>query len=830
MSVLIVQDKKKVVVASHNRDEILSVIPSAKPARENLALLPHTEEVTTVLRNLGYQVPAPILYYYNWPGRFKPMSHQRETAAFLTSHKKCIVLNDMGCVDSDTEYLSPTGWRRISEYTNGSVAQYIPESGAIEFVEPLEFVKKPCTDMVRIKTSRGVDQLLSPEHRVLYVDEQHNRRVASAASVLAAHDKNKTGWRGRIISTFDPPNTSGIGISEAELRLQVAVIADAHFPASTNRCVVRLKKQCKKDRLRTLLRASGTSWKEREQNTATASGFTVFSFVAPIRTKEYGTWAWTATSEQLRIIADECYRWDGSERKAGSVAYFSKSKVSADFIQYAFSASGRTARIFSVVRRGTVEYTVHARCGSNLLCAYGTNNGVKTNTVYAEPSTDGYKYCFMVPSTFLLLRRNGCIFATGNTGKTHASIWAADYLMSLGLVKRVLVVSPLSTMETTWADAIFTTLAHRTYTVLYGTAARRRKLLEANSDFCIINHDGFEIISKEAQGKFDLIIYDEADALRNPSIDRTRTFRRYMDNNPDCRLWLMTGTPTPNEPTDAWSLAKLVGSSGLTSTYTGFRDKVMMKLGKWRMVPRPDSPEVVAKVLTPSIRFDLKDCVDLPEVVYQTRKVELSDEQKKAYKSMLKHLMVEASTGAITAANEAVKAQKLVQIACGVAYDEKGQAVELDCKPRVSELLDCIQQVNGKVIVFVPLTGVIEMLRRNLSKKYNVAVVNGAVSLKQRTTIFDEFQNGKGVDILLAHPQTMSHGLTLTSAKAIIWYGPINSNGQYTQANARTERIGKKHTTMVIHFVATDLEQRMFTRLKNKQKLQGVLLDILGDK
>jgi len=510
MSVLIVQDKKAIVLATQDRQTILDAIPTAKPARDNLVVVPHKEDETRVLRNMGYLVPEPIRYYYNWPGQFKPMSHQRDTSAFLTNHKKCIVLNDMG------------------------------------------------------------------------------------------------------------------------------------------------------------------------------------------------------------------------------------------------------------------------------------------------------------------------------TGKTHASIWAADYLMSLGLVKRVLVVSPLSTMETTWGNAIFSTLVGKTYAVLHGTAEKRRKLLATDTDYCIINHDGFEIISKDAIGKFDLVIYDEADALRNPSTDRFKFMRKFMDSNPDCRLWLMTGTPTPNEPSDAWALARLVHSPALDATYTGFRDRVMMKLGKWNMVPRPNSPEVVAEVLTPSIRFDLKDCVDLPEVVYSTRRVPLSDEQKKAYKAMLKHLVVEAESGAITAANEAIKAQKLVQIACGVAYDEHCYPVELDCKPRVNELIDCIQQINGKAIVFVPLTGVLDMLKRNLSKKYRVAVVNGAVSLKERTEIFREFQDGTKVDILLAHPQTMSHGLTLTSAKAIIWYGPITSNGQYTQANARTERIGKKHTTMVIHFEATDLEQRMFTRLRNKQKLQGVLLDILG--
>ncbi len=465
---------------------------------------------------------------------------------------------------------------------------------------------------------------------------------------------------------------------------------------------------------------------------------------------------------------------------------------------------------------------------------------VLRNMGYAVPSPIEHYYKWpgqfkpmshqVATSSFLTCNKRCAVLNDMGTGKTLSAIWAADYLMSIGKVKRVLIISPLSTMDTTWGNSLFSTLVGKKYAVLHGTADRRRKLLAQDTEYCVINHDGFKVIAKDLQGKFDLIIYDEADALKNPSRDRYKAMRKYMDAHPDCRLWLMTGTPTPNEPTDAWALAKLIGSPTLEHTYTGFRDRVMMKLGKWKMVARPNSPEIVAKVLQPSIRFDLKDCVDLPEVVYETRRVQLSDEQKVAYKSMLKTLVAEASAGAITAANEAIKAQKLVQIACGVAYDPEGKPVELDSTPRVSELLDCIQQVNGKAIVFVPLTGVLEMLYRKLSKKYKVAVINGETPLKTRTEAFREFQDGKGVDILLAHPATMSHGLTLTSAKAIIWYGPINSNGQYTQANARTERIGKKHTTLVIHFEATDLEQRMFTRLRTKQKLQGVLLDILGEK
>jgi SNF2 family DNA or RNA helicase len=73
----------------------------------------------------------------------------------------------------------------------------------------------------------------------------------------------------------------------------------------------------------------------------------------------------------------------------------------------------------------------------------------------------------------------------------------------------------------------------------------------------------------------------------------------------------------------------------------------------------------------------------------------------------------------------------------------------------------------------------------------------------------------------------MAHGLTLTSASSIVWYGPITSNETYTQANGRIDRIGKNRTSVVTHIEATDLERRMYDRLKNKQRLQGILLDML---
>ena len=435
-------------------------------------------------------------------------------------------------------------------------------------------------------------------------------------------------------------------------------------------------------------------------------------------------------------------------------------------------------------------------------------------------------------SAFLTMNTRALVLNEIGTGKTLSALWSADYLMEAGLVNKVLIVSPLSTLERVWGDAIFANFHHRKGVTLHGTAKRRHKLLKTDVSFYIINHDGFSIIADETLGMFDLVIIDEVAVYRNPTTTRFRRMRKWLDANPGIRVWMMTGTPTPNAPTDAWALAKLVDSPYVPRTYTAFRDMVMQKFGQHVWIPRPGSVNTVKQVLQPAVRYTRDDCFDLPPTVFQTREVALTKEQRTHYDTMMKSLIVEtvackAMGTTITAVNEAVKLQKLVQIACGVAYDDMGNHIQIDCKPRVDATVELIEQVGGKVIVFVPLTGTLHMLERELSKRWTTAVVNGAVSTAKRNKIFHDFQTEETPHVIVAHPGTMAHGLTLTAASTIIWYGPITSNEQYVQANGRIERIGKHHSSNVVHIEATILEQKMFQRLQTKQRLQGLLLELI---
>ena len=183
--------------------------------------------------------------------------------------------------------------------------------------------------------------------------------------------------------------------------------------------------------------------------------------------------------------------------------------------------------------------------------------------------------------------------------------------------------------------------------------------------------------------------------------------------------------------------------------------------------------------------------------------------------------------GYIDAANEAVKVQKLVQICAGAVYNSQRDALDIECKSRISAVKEVIEQTDEKVIVFVSLTAALKKLAEELEKNYTVAIVEGSVNANKRSMIFHDFQNSKDPRVLVAHPGTMAHGLTLTAASTVVWFIPPTSNEIYTQANGRIERIGKKFSSSVVHISGTKLEEMMYERLLNKQKMQGILLDLL---
>ena len=423
-----------------------------------------------------------------------------------------------------------------------------------------------------------------------------------------------------------------------------------------------------------------------------------------------------------------------------------------------------------------------------------------------------------------------CLNSMG-LGKTVTTLWAYDYMRDAKLVKKALVVCPLSTMERTWADEIFRTFPHLDASVLYGSRERRLKLLAQPADIYIINTDGLRTVKDELAKRddIDLIVVDEMAMFRNASTDRWKILNEVCNKQAHRRVWALSGAPTPHEPTDAWAQCRIVCPTNpdVPKYYGQFRDMVMKQITQFIWTPRANAVDIVKKVMQPSIRFALDDCIDLPEQTFISRDVEMTKEQKDAYKGMLEKLMAEYEGGQMLAVNEAVKANKLVQIACGVVYGKDGEYIHLPNQPRIDVLKELIAESEGKVLVFVPLTGVLEDVAAHLKDEWNVATVHGATPKNMRDEIFRNFQDSTEPHVIVANPGTMSHGLTLTAATTVVWYAPIHSNDIYEQACARVRRPGQTRTTVIAHIAASDIERKVYTRLQKKQKLQGALLEIM---
>jgi SNF2 family DNA or RNA helicase len=430
-------------------------------------------------------------------------------------------------------------------------------------------------------------------------------------------------------------------------------------------------------------------------------------------------------------------------------------------------------------------------------------------------------------ASFLSIRKRAFCFNEQGTGKTASVIWAADYLMKRGLVKRVLVLCPLSIMKSAWQQDLFKFAMHRSCSVAHGTAKQREKIINAGADFVIINFDGLAIVKDQIiAGEFDLIVIDEANAYKNAQTNRWGVLNKIVRDT-DPRLWLLTGTPAAQSPLDAYGLAKLADTQGCPKYYGQYRDQVMMKVTQFKWVPKPKAQDIVHNILQPAIRFEKKDCLDLPEVTHTEREAPLTPQQRKYYTQLKSQMLFEAEGEEVSALNAATKINKLLQISGGAVYTDTGEVLEFDVSNRLNVVLEVIEEASNKVLVFVPFTHTIELLRAKLEKEgITCDVINGKVPVNKRSDIVTRFQTHPNPHVLIIQPQAASHGLTLTAADTIIWYAPVTSVETYLQANARINRPGQKNAMTIVHIRGSEVEERLYSMLQNNIDNHEKIIDL----
>jgi hypothetical protein len=743
---------------------------------------------------------------YDWPigkGR-KPLAHQKLMAEFMVTHPRCFNLSDMGCVAGETLIDTLEGKVAISTLAQRGprcVVRTLTNDGP-RFMEIDAPFKKGRDKLYRVRFQSGREIVVTSRHVFL----------------------TSRGWT-----------------SCGQLPIGESLPVFDVYPQQSIWEPCRVKFQLSADHLSRIISNSGgyfdSLFYDAPPPPVPSSDLASIPLQAGVLTRTRFEWRTDAQGNK-HIHNDLFFDDPRSKRRCG--VQLDQGETGAFLSEYATKLNGNQFHIsaqYHLCPNQQLEGPPNQALRLCIPLTVATSPPFDTVTHITYERTDFY-YDMEVPVHANYTAHGLC---NHNTMKTLATLWAADFVMSQYPKGecRALIVAPLSILERVWSDAIFANLlSRRTVKIVYGSSVDRQRQLAIPADFYIINFDGlgvgattrkrFELggISADLAERTDikLAIVDEASAYRDARTKRHKIARVLIGRRD--YLWQLTGTPTSNGPTDAYGLAKLANNARGES-YGSFHNRTMMRLSQFKWIPRAGSYEEARKLLTPAIRFDIRDVWDGPPMTVQQREVALTPSQTKAMAQLKRDLQVTLGGGEpITAMNEAAARQKFIQISLGAVYDGQHDAHAIDAAPRLNELKQVIDNAPGKILCFVPLTSVVNLLYRELKGKVGCDVVNGETPQRERSGLFERFQQPESdLRLLIADPGTMAHGLDLYEARTVIWYGPVDRCELYLQANKRAHRPGQKYPVSIVQIVSNKLEREIYRRLENNETLQGALLE-----
>jgi len=435
---------------------------------------------------------------------------------------------------------------------------------------------------------------------------------------------------------------------------------------------------------------------------------------------------------------------------------------------------------------------------------------------------------------FLTTHRRAFNLSGIGTGKTKSTFWALDYLMSNGDIRKALIVAPKSTISYVWGREIYKNYRRRRVAVLTGPVKKRvHDLRNSGADVVVANHDALRHMHEYlATAGFDAFVIDESTAIKTYSAARSKAFRDIVKRAGDPFVWLLSGAPMPQSPMDMYGQAKVVCPDRIPPTKSAFEDETMYRINPMIVKPRPGAEEKIYKWIAPcSIRYALEDCEDIPPTHFVPVDVEQTEQQRTIIADMLTKAEHELAEGKITAVNAAAKLNKILQVAAGaVIYTDshnERDAVFIDCDPRFDALDDMLDASTDPFLVFTPWIATMRRVREWLEKSGRKFVfVNGNTPDRERLAAFDAVQAGE-CDGLLANADTMAHGITLTRAHQMLWWGYSPRVETYIQTIGRVRRKGQTKKQNVFNLFSTEQERVMYAGIQGGISAQETLLDMI---
>lgn len=434
-------------------------------------------------------------------------------------------------------------------------------------------------------------------------------------------------------------------------------------------------------------------------------------------------------------------------------------------------------------------------------------------------------------NSFALYHDVGC-------GKTLTATGIIGELVNRGLVRRVLVVAPVSVVGVwpvevaKWADYPIRV------TPLVGSGSRRVDLIkrECLSSDPVIVVTNYEAIgrSKNIQDALadyaaDLVILDEAHRIKNHTAKQSKAICR-LGRKASYRL-VLTGTPVANLALDLFGIYQFLDPSVFGGSFTAFRARYahtvqlpgggMMVTGMRRELlgELSEKAHSIAHTVTKEEALDLPDFVDVDiPIIFEPKALKFYEELKR------ESIAYFSEQDAATAPNILTRLMRLQQATGGFVNSDNGSYYEVS-SAKMSALKDVVSDAAGKVVVFARFTPEIRMITRACEEAgLNPVMIDGSVPMSERAQLVESFQNDDSVRVFVAQIQSAGLGITLTAADTAIFYSTGWSLAEYAQARGRVHRIGQNNKVTYIHLVVKDtVDELIVSRLRDKQDIADIV-------
>ena len=443
-------------------------------------------------------------------------------------------------------------------------------------------------------------------------------------------------------------------------------------------------------------------------------------------------------------------------------------------------------------------------------------------------------------------------FMEMGTGKSKVLVDNIAMLYDKGKINAAMIIAPKGVYRNWFSQEIPTHLPGHinVKTVLWTASISKAKdkeyqsLFETDYDLHILvmnveafsSKKGAEFALKFLRSHKTLMAVDESTTIKTPTANRTKSITAIAPLAKYRRI--LTGSPVTKSPLDLYSQCKFLHEDllGFTSYYA-FRQRyahmVTRNFGgrQVQIVGSYKRLDELSESLKPfSYRVLKEDCLDLPDKIYIKRYVELTDEQKKNYSSMKQIALTAINGRTITAPHVLTQLMRLHQITCGHIKLDNDEIVNLK-NNRVTELMNVLEEVEGKAIIWANYIHDIENIVKEIKKEYgdnSVVQYYGAIDSEKRQKNIEQFQNPNSpVRFFVGNPQTGGYGITLTQANTVIYYSNGYDLEKRLQSEDRAHRIGQKKSVTYIDLIAEKtVDEKIVKALRKKIDIAS---EILGE-